>query len=212
MERIKNLISKIEGTMNQEIEVFQKEADSFRRFKDQLGDLAKSFVSSLESKPPVHYRTGSLFLKEECFRYLMSSPQEVMHLVTGIEVRNLFILDRLEKIKYTAHITGAKADTKDLLAKLIEIDEKYGYRLMSVFHSHPFNGIDGTRPSGIDRHLQDSLEQAQYKAIQCIFSRDGFFRFFSNKLPFEITIFGRGVEMVSDKDNEKIFKFTGSNG
>ena len=208
MEKTKELILKVEKAFEQEIGVFQKEAENLLRFKKQLGDLTRDFVSSLEPKLVLRYRIGSLFLKE-CFQYLTSSPEEVIHLVSGMEFeKNLFILDRLEKVQYQASIVGAKADVKDLFKKLIELDEKYGHLLLAVFHSHPFGGIAGTCPSGIDRNLQESLEKAGYKSVQAIFSRDGHIRFFSNKLAFEIEVYGKGVEKITGQENEKIFKLS----
>ena len=208
MEKAKELILKVGKAFEREIEVFQKEAEDLLEFKKQLGDLTKNFVSSLEPKPVLRYRIGSLFLKE-CFDYLTSSPEEVIHLVTGMELeKNLFILDRLEKVEYRASIVEAKADVKDLFKKLIELDEKYGHLLLAVFHSHPFGGVAGTCPSGIDRKLQDSLEASGYKAIQAVFSQDGYIRFFSNKLDFEIEVYGKGIEKINGQGNEIIFKLS----
>lgn len=208
MEKIKDLISKVEKVLEQDVENFQKELENILKFKNQFKNLTQSFVSSLEPKITLKYKTGSLFLKE-CFEYLTSSPEEVIHLVSGLELeKNIFLLDRLERVEYQASMVGAKADIKDLFKKLIEIDEKYGHLLLAVFHSHPFKGTAGTCPSGIDRNLQENLEKASYKAIQAIFSRDGYIRFFSNKLSFEVEIYGKGVEKITEKENEKVFKLT----
>lgn len=208
MEKTKELILKVEKAFEQEIEVFQKDAENLLKFKKRLGDLTKDFVSSLEPKITLKYKIGSLFLRE-CFEFLVSTSEEVIHLVSGTELeKNIFILDRLEKIKYQASAVGAKADVKDLFKKLIELDEKYGHLLLAVFHSHPFGGIAGACPSGIDRNLQESLEKSGYKTVQAVFSRDGYVRFFSNKLSFEIEVYGKGVEKISEKENEGIFKLS----
>ena len=206
MERVKNLVSKIEKTFDQEIEAYQKETESLIKFKTQLKDLTRNFISSIEPRLVLRYRTGSLFIKE-CAQYLTSSPEEVIHLVSGIELeKDSFLLDRLEKVEYQASMVGAKADVKDLFKKLINLDEKYGHLLLAVFHSHPFGGVAGTCPSGIDRNLQGNLEESGYKTIQAVFSRDGYVRFFSNKLNFEIEVYGKGVEKISERENEKVFK------
>src|SRR3989338_10747263 len=161
MERTKELILKVEKAFEQEVEIFQKEAENLLKFKKQLGDLTRDFVSSLEPKPVLRYRIGSLFLKE-CFKYLTSSPEEVIHLVSGMEFeKDLFILDRLEKVEYQANMVGAKADVKDLFNKLIEMDERYGHLLLAVFHSHPFGGEAGACPSRLHRNLQENLEKTR---------------------------------------------------
>ncbi|MFA5143757.1 MAG: hypothetical protein WC522_06290 [Candidatus Omnitrophota bacterium] len=212
MERVKSLVSKVEKKFDQEIEAYQKETESLIKFKTQLKDLTRNFISSLEPKLVLRYRTGSLFIKE-CAQYLTSSSEEVIHLVSGIELeKDSFLLDRLEKVEYRASMVGAKADIQDLFKKLIELDEKYGHLLLAVFHSHPFKGIAGTCPSGIDRNLQNGIEASGYKTIQAIFSRDGYIRFFSNKLDFEIEVYGKGVEKISEQGNEKVFKLIESKG
>lgn len=208
MKRVKDFVSKFEKTFEQEIEDYQREAEVLAKFKIQLRDLTKKFLSSLEPKPILKYRTGSLFLRE-CFTYLTAAPEEAIHLVSGLELeKDVFLLDRLEKVQYQASIIGAKADMNDLFKKLFELDEKYGHLLLAVCHSHPFKGIIGTCPSGTDYNLQKRLETAGYKTIQAIFSRDGYIRFFSDKLDFEIEIYGKGIQKIIEKGNERIFRLT----
>ena len=154
----------------------------------------------------LRYRIDSLFLRE-AFQQLVSTPEEVLRMVSGLVLEdNQFVLDRLMKVEYRASIIAAKADVRDLFTKLIEMDEKHGHLLLAVFHSHPFNEIAGTCPSGVDRNLQENLERSGYKTIQAIFSRNGYVRFFTNKLNFEIEIYGKGVQKISVKENEAIFK------
>ena len=208
MKRVKDLVSKVEKAFDQEIETYQKETESLLKFKTRLKDLTKDFFSSLEPKTVLKYRTGSLFLRE-CFTYLTAAPEEALHLVSGLELeKDVFLLDRLEKVQYRASIIGAKADINDLAKKLFELDEKYGHLLLAVCHSHPFKGVIGTCPSGIDYHLQKRLEAVGYKTIQAIFSRDGYIRFFSDKLDFEIEVYGKGVQKICEKQNERIFKLS----
>lgn len=208
MEKVKDLISKVEKVVEQDVENFQKELENILKFKNQFKNLTQNFVSSLEPKITLKYKIGSLFLKE-CFECLVASPEEAIRLVSGVALEeNLFILDRLMRVEYQASMVGAKADVKDLFRKLIELDEGYGHLLLGICHSHPFGGIAGTCPSGIDRNLQESLEKSGYKTIQAIFSRDGYIRFFSNKLAFEIEVYGKGVEKITEKENERIFKLT----
>ncbi|TVM03338.1 MAG: hypothetical protein CV087_05585 [Candidatus Brocadia sp. WS118] len=206
MERIRNLFSRVEATVSQEIEGYKKEIEMLVKLKTQLNDASKSIIYIHEPTSKLRYRIDSLFLMDT-FKCLVSAPEEALRMVTGIAVENnLFVLDRLIQVDYQASITSAKADFKDLFAKLIELEEKYGHFLLAVFHSHPFNGITGTSPSGIDRNLQENLESSKYKTIQAIFSRDGYVRFFSNKLNFEIETYGKGVEKIYAKEYETIFK------
>ncbi len=130
-------------------------------------------------------------------------------MVSGIVLEgNSFILDKLIKIDYQATVVAAKASVKDIFTKLIDLDEKHGHLLLAIMHSHPFSGVSGTTPSGVDRNLQVNLETSGYKVIQAIFARDGYIRFFSNYLKFEIDIYGKGVEKINAKETETVFKLT----
>lgn len=206
MERVKNLVSKTAREFEQEIEAYQKEIEVLVKLKKQLNILARYYISSQEPKLVLRYRTDSLFLIE-AFKCLITAPEEALRMVSGIVLENnSYILDRLVKVDYQASVVAAKANVKDLFTKLIELDEKYGHLLLAVFHSHPFNGIAGTCPSGIDRNLQENLETSGFKTIQAVFARDGHIRFFSNKLNFEVEVYGKGVQKISAKENETIFK------
>lgn len=206
MKRIKDSVSKIEKAFDQEIATFQKEIELLVKFKAHFNNFTKDSIASFEQKLILRYRVDSLFLIES-FKCLIAAPEEAIRLVSGLELENnSFVLDRLLDVKYEANIVGAKADVNDSFKKLIELDEKFGHKLLSIFHSHPFSGITGTCPSGIDRNLQENLEKSGYKTIGGIFSRDGFVRFYSNNLTFEIEVYGKGVQKISAKENEAIFK------
>ena len=71
---------------------------------------------------------------------------------------------------------------------------QFGYPLHMVCHSHPGRGINANLPSSTDMDHQLRLERGGYKCISCIFSRDGYVRFFSAGFPFAVDIFGEGVK------------------
>ena len=206
MERVKNLVLKTEKDFGKEIDTCQKEIEVLAKLKKQINILARFYISAKEPKLVLRYRIDSLFLIE-AFKFLVAGPEEALRMVSGIVIEdNHYVLDRLVKVDYQASIVAAKANIKDMFTKLIELDEKHGHLLLAVFHSHPFNGVAGTCPSGIDRNLQENLEKSGYKVIQAIFARDGHIRFFSNTLKFEIDTYGKGVNKLSAKENETIFK------
>lgn len=208
MNRIPEMGNKIRMTLEEEFKSMEKSMEEFRDFKRGFSNLLEEHTPPGDTcDRPVVYKAGTLFL-QECFRYLMGSEEEVMHLVSGIRLsKRCYTLDRIEKVQFEASAVSAMADTRGLLLKLHEIDEKFGHTLLAVFHSHISTGASGTIPSGIDRNLQTALEKSGYKAIQGIFSRDGFVRFFSNSLPFEIELFGKGMQKLEERKNERIYKF-----
>ena len=206
MGGIFEVVSKAKNVFDKEAKNLKKEMESLREFQSQFENLIQNFKLVERKTTSIRYKTGSLFLKE-CFEYLTSSPDEVIHLVTGIELsQEVYLLDRLEKVKFRATVVGARADVKSVFQKMVEIDETFGHLLLGVFHSHPFRGIAGTSPSGIDRKLQENLEKSGYRTIQAIFSQDGYIRFFSNEIPFEIEVYGKGIEKIKEDGKEKIFK------
>ena len=46
--------------------------------------------------------------------------------------------------------------------------------------------------------LQRALERAGYQVITGIFSRDGHVRFFTNRMPFRVRVFGSGIERTGE--------------
>lgn len=201
--RITNLNKELRTFFEREIRNSIRETQLLMKISRECEERFRSQRTLLDAEVnALNYKIGSLFLRE-CAEYLTSSSEEVMHLVTGLEVYpGLYIIDKMEKIKFEASIISAKADINDLFRKLVEMDETYGHLLLGVFHSHPFSGMAGTRPSGIDKKLQDVFESSGYKAIQAVFSQDGYIRFFSNKLSFEIEIYGKSIKKIGKGDNE----------
>jgi hypothetical protein len=90
--------------------------------------------------------------------------------------------------------------TRDALARM----DRFGYQLTGVFHSHPGTGKGSVLPSGTDEKNQRKLEQAGYRCISGIFSRDGWIRFFTLNNPFKVAVKGKGVEHVE----ENLFRLT----
>ena len=173
-------------------------------------DSKQNICSDLKgaTRDEYSYKTSSLFLRE-CADYLTSIPEEVIHLVTGLEISpNSYVIDKMEKVKFKSSTAFAKIDINDSFLKLVRMDEEYGHPLLGVFHSHPFGGVAGTHPSGVDKNLQDVLESSGYRAIQAVFSRDGHIRFFSNRLKFKVEVYGKGIEKIENggRDNEAIYR------
>lgn len=151
-----------------------------------------------EEETQAAHAVGSWFLTE-CFGYLVRKDPEDMVYVTGIQAQGLLTLERMVtfrlKEQTVVHVAG---DVRSSHQALVTMDEVYGHYLHGWFHSHPGNGANATHPSGTDRDHQERLERGGYPAIGAIFARDGFVRFFSLKRPFEIMVYGKGVERIDD--------------
>jgi hypothetical protein len=130
----------------------------------------------------------------ESFKKLTADRDEQFFFVTGSEVEGVLVLDQWAEFAHQRRSPmGVVADvpsTHNLLIKL----EQFGHKFLAHFHSHPGNGPDATRPSGIDEGFQTRLESAGHVAVMAIFSRDGFIRFVRLDQNMEIEIYGEGVK------------------
>ena len=139
------------------------------------------------------YLISSLFL-QECGRVLTADEGERFVFISGPEVSGVSVLSHRLEFSYTVRTPGgAEGKIEDTHALLLNL-ERFGHRLLAHFHSHPGKGVEGTLPSGIDERYQERLEAGGHRAIGAIFGRDGFVRFFSKNVPFQIHIFGEEVE------------------
>ena len=143
------------------------------------------------------YLVSSLFLHEN-YDLMKNDSIETFYYVTGPETCGIKILDKIEKFGYEERSgVFAKANTKESTQILIKLD-LHSHRLWGYFHSHTEPGASGTNPSWLDLRLRNTLDRGGHKAIGVIFSKDGFIRFFSSK-PFQIIIYGEGVEKVNEE-------------
>lgn len=149
------------------------------------------------------FAVGTKFLYD-CYEYLTSmGKNEVFHYVTGMRLGNVLTLDNMQKVKLKEQsYCGAVTEEQSTAEAIITMD-KFGHTLHATFHSHPV-GI--TQPSTTDLDDLRGLFQGGHKLIGAIFTMDGFIRFYS-PLPFELIIYGKGVEKI----NENFYKLTKNN-
>jgi hypothetical protein len=164
-----------------------------------------------ESPQPVirTYYTSPYLLKEWHARLFHDSPtKERLFLLSGIpRGKNAYILDALIPVKLVnASATGVEPDLADLFATLHNLDKSYGLLLLGIIHSHLWTGRDAVNPSGIDRALQNTLEESGYPTVQAIFSEDGYCGFFANTIPFTLQIAGKGFEEVETHETQTVVK------
>jgi len=143
------------------------------------------------------YCVGSLLL-HKCYQSLMqkkpglNEEPEWMLAVTGLRIGPFLTLEHALEVELCMQSSmHAAADMRGFTQLTLELD-RFGQALHAIFHSHRFNGPP--TPSPVDLNLQETLEQASYPAIQAAFSSDGYVRFFALSRPFEILVYGRGVQ------------------
>jgi len=174
-----------------------------------IQEMKKNRTSILRKKIETRYQISSLFLND-CYRYLKADAQqnERIHLVTGtITTEGTKILSRMEKLKYNRQSPAyVEADKTDSLPKIISLTEDFGHYVLAVFHSHTSKGISSTTPSSIDHQFLRRMAQMGCRCLGGIFTLDGYVRFFKEKEQFDIDVYGKGTEKISDNSDYKIFK------
>ena len=145
----------------------------------------------------LHYLVGSRFLRKN-YEIFCRSDKESVHLVTGVGTGIFKSLDEELILQHEVkELLEAKVFDSEVNDKFQELHFE-GYRLWGCFHVHPGCGIAATGPSGIDIALIDKFETGKYKAVNAIFSRDGFIRFLA-PFPFKIHIYGKGVRKINEE-------------
>jgi hypothetical protein len=152
-----------------------------------------------DTAPIRTYHTSSYFLEQCHTQLFQGSPDyERQFLVSGIpRGKDIYDLDILIPVKLdNPSRYGVQADMSDLLAELARLDLSHGLLLLGIVHSHLFSGRSAVNPSQTDRTLQKNLEESGYTTVQAIFSEDAYIGFFTNTIPFALTVIGTGVEEV----------------
>lgn len=142
------------------------------------------------------YRASS-WLVEEVYDYVTELEEETICFVAGQKLGGgSYTLEKLLKLDHEIQTRArAKGEIRSTSRALSEIDT-HGSSFSAHFHSHPFRGREGTKPSGKDLSFQESLENGGHVCIGGIFSRDGYLRFFSSERDFEVSVTGKGVKRL----------------
>ena len=131
----------------------------------------------------------------DCYRYLNRDHRnESIVDISGIRYGNIFLMERMECVAHeSTSPVHARSDLQSTFRTLMIIDA-YGGVLAGVFHIHPGRGPGATQPSSTDFVDQARREKGGMNAIGGVFSRDGFIRFFTHRMPFDVQVVGKGVK------------------
>lgn len=156
------------------------------------------------------YVTSSLFLMK-AWKYLTSDPEkhERMLLITGaVAPDGTNILSDMQFAtlakKSATYVMADPHLTAIQLHRLVEIN---GHQLHAMWHSHIMRGQASSQPSETDlKHQQRLVQIGMTKTLGGIFTIDGYCRFFSTAIDFELTLYGEHVTMLDDQPRDKVFK------
>ncbi len=148
-----------------------------------------------QSKP--EFLLTTLFLRR-CYQYLMKNQNESIAYLSGPTLAGKAILDELIQFdmerQEVCYVKGNIVSSTEALMMLSD----RGYTLLGTIHCHPGGGAGATLPSGIDKKHHQRLEGGHFKALGIIMTRDGFTRFYSDKMPFSVEIRGDDGFWVED--------------
>lgn len=169
-----------------------RDITNMNEFIGTLDEIAATIEAKRSNGVP-RLVVSSYFL-HECFKKLTADKSEQVSFITGVEMDGSFVLNQILELEPDKRTVGGVSANGGFTHKLLITLERFGHRLLAHFHSHPGNGPESTRPSGIDERFQTRLESAGHMAVAAIFSRDGFVRFFRMDSNFEVEVFGKGAE------------------
>ena len=133
------------------------------------------------------------------YEQLRQYENEIILYATGTAFNDLLTIERTVDIEHDrseyGRATSNAAATSRTLAQL----EKRGSLLTAYLHMHPGRGKSSNLPSQIDLTNQMQLETAGYRTVGIIYSRDGYARFFSHRMPFHVCVTGKGVRHAAEK-------------
>ena len=197
LTRSKDLLKDMERLVIENYD-FETAGHVLNRLED-VGEMRKFLTELSEgdeesaTKPTFVIGSESLYT---AFHNLCRIPTESIIYAVGSRFGDFYTIERLVPLKLDKSEVGyASADLASSSRVLIDL-EPYGTLLTAYFHAHPGSGPGANHPSGIDIGNHARLEQGDYKTVGGIFSRDGYLRFFSDKMNFNIAIAGKGVEHV----------------
>jgi hypothetical protein len=172
--------------------------DVIETVDDASRALLAVYPQAIPASGPASTYVVSAWFLTQCAEMLLADPQghERLHFVTGVRVGVSRTLDRMVPVPIESQSAiHATADQTAAQQALLELDT-WGHTVHGLFHSHPGQGKDATRPSSTDLATHERYERGGYPLIGAIVVRDGFVRFFSHRADFSITVFGEGVQQI----------------
>lgn len=191
------LVTQIQQLLLDECDI-DRATHLFARLTDlsETRQLLRELQACDEGEDGVPVFTVSSELLHRAYHVLSETNTETILYASGSRYGSVYTVERLVPIKMErSEMTYAAADPASSSEALRRMDQ-YGSLLTCYLHAHPGKGANANHPSGIDIQNHARLEQGGFRTVGGIFSRDGFVRFFSDKMPFRVVVSGKGVEDV----------------
>lgn len=125
-------------------------------------------------------------------------PEAMLCLAGPASPDEIYYVDHARPLESDTSSTVHFQPTPESVYSALKRFDQFGYRLRAIIHSHPGEGPAASTPSPTDMQTLERLEHA-YRAIGLIVTRDGYLRAFSKALEFQLNIYGKGIEVVDEK-------------
>lgn len=127
---------------------------------------------------------------------LTRGPEEEILIVTGARSAARSFPCLVLRPEYERQSVVGVAAAQDSSHSILCYLQDSGHHAQLFIHSHPGYGPRAVSESSIDVANQERFERAGYAAITGITSRDGYWHFFSNSIPFRLEVYGHGVSVL----------------
>ncbi|NDV63347.1 hypothetical protein G0Q06_12855 [Puniceicoccales bacterium CK1056] len=133
---------------------------------------------------------------------LTTDQNEDLAFICGPSVEGIQMTASFLKCHETNRTVGsASLDAASTSRAFVKIRDE-GYNCFLVGHSHPGFGIGSTLPSKTDMDWIGDLQEGGAQVVGVIVNRDGYFRFFTKSVPFNVITYGRRIK----QEEEHVFK------
>lgn len=130
---------------------------------------------------------------------LTADQREDLAFLCGPRIDGVFQMSGIQKCNDTHRsLVKAELDVGATVRSFVSLRNE-GYECPLIGHSHPGKGANCTHPSATDMDWISDLQAGGAQVIGVIVSRDGYMRFFTDKVPFKIITFGNRI--IQDDQN-----------
>jgi hypothetical protein len=144
------------------------------------------------------YLISASFLKSAHQTLTKTRDEDLVYVTGPDDGERLCALTRIVRFDLAQQSAAyAVPESTSQLRALLQLDENEE-RLLATLHTHTTCVPERTKPSTVDLSTQRGLEKNGYPAIGCIFSRNGYVRFYSVDRLFRVVVSGAGVKQIDD--------------
>jgi len=166
---------------------------------------SEAVAAQIPDAPKIPTYLLSTLTIREAVAVLTQTADEDLRFATGVVVSpGTYAITTLLPFELRRKSRVAAEGDPEGVARLLIGLHNIDHKLLLTAHSHPGTGPGSTSPSSVDMDFHQRLEAGNYPVVGMIVNREGYFRFFSHKRAFKVSLFGKGMEVISEQSS--VFK------